>query len=809
MAVNSITKINTIQGRGGSRNALVVAVALLASYAVSRAAGVDSPSPDQAASTHAPDSAELQEVVVTARRRDENLERVPVAVAVLNGAQLVTEGVKTQTDLQTAVPGLSVRQTEQQNQFNYSIRGEGVDAFSNSRPAVLPYINDVQVSTNGASSLYDIDSVQVLKGPQGTLFGRNATGGAVLFNTAKPTNEFGGYATVRLGNYDLKEFQGAVNLPLVSDKVLLRLAGDIDDQAGYQRNIFNGTDLGAVSRRSGRATLILRPNDQLENTTVYEYDSAGGNNVGLELYSVYPVGAKNNGVPLATSAAALYGPGLDQAIGVPGAWNAYLAAHPGVPSGGLLAYVAQQRAMGPYVADLDYPSLHSSHSNYFANTTTYDVSPDMRIKNILGYANSGSRDIEDLDGSPYTVEEQLNTLNQIGNAVDISQGSEELQLLGKTLNHNLDYIVGLYFATETDKNFQDLDAFDLTPVLPPPNHSDADYQVRDATQAVYMQGTYALGELTGINGLSATAGYRYSWEQIHFNQLPLSQNFGAPKESANFSDPSWQDGLEYQVNPNLLVYVENRGSWRGGGFNGAAPPVLATASGGGNLFLPETTHDVEVGVKYQGTGLFGRPTLLNIAVYNQWVSNIQRVVYLTINGTVSAVTANIPSAVVRGVEIDGKSSLTDWLEIGGNVAFTDAEFTAASVDLFSQVSTFGPFPDTPRVSGSAFALVRLPTPDYIGAMSIRGEVYAQTNQYFSSQNSSASPGTSLPGYALLNFRFDWHNVAQTNLNVSAFVKNATDKGYYVGGLAQGAAFGSNSALPGVPREYGLELNYKF
>jgi iron complex outermembrane recepter protein len=106
-------------------------------------------------------------------------------------------------------------------------------------------------------------------------------------------------------------------------------------------------------------------------------------------------------------------------------------------------------------------------------------------------------------------------------------------------------------------------------------------------------------------------------------------------------------------------------------------------------------------------------------------------------------------------------------------------------------------------------LVRLPTPDSIGAMSVRGELYSQTNEYFSSQNSSASPGTSLPGYTLLNFRFDWHNVAQSNLNVSAFVKNATDKGYYVGGLAQGAAFGSNSALPGVPREYGLELNYKF
>jgi iron complex outermembrane receptor protein len=799
---------NAIHNRHGLRLALTGLVALLSSYSICRPAAAQSAAQAQTTLAAATDNPELQEVVVTARRRSESLERVPVAVAVLSGSQLVTEGVSSQTDLQTAVPGLTVRQTENQNQFNYSIRGQSVDSFSNSRPAVLPYLNDVQVSTNGASSLYDLDSVQVLKGPQGTLFGRNATGGAVLFSTAKPTNEFGGFATFRTGNYDLREGQAAVNIPLVSDKVLLRLAGDIDDEDGYQRNIYYGSNLGAQQRRSIRATLLVRPNDQFENTTVYEYDNAGGNNVGLVLYSAYQCGSSHNGVPLATSAACLYGPTLDKAIGVPGAWHAYLAAHPKAPSGGLAAYAAQQNAMGPYVSNLDYPTSHSAHSNYVANTTTYDVTPDMRIKNILGIASSDSRDLEDLDGSPYTIEEQLNSIGQIGNGVNIRQGSDEMQLLGKMLNHNLDYIVGIYYAVQTDKNYQDLDPFDLTPVLPPPSRSDADYQVRDATEAVYMQGTYALGDLTGLNGLSATAGYRYSWEQLRFNQLPLSQNFGAPNERAKFSHPSWQVGLESQLNHDLLVYVESRGSWRGGGFNGAAPPVLATASGGGNLFDPETTHDVEVGIKYEGTA-FGKPTLLNVALYNQWIDNIQRVVYLTINGTVSAVTANIPSATVRGVEIDARTSPANWLEIGGNVAFTDAQFTNASVELFSQVATFGPYADTPRVSGSAFALVRLPYFRDMGDMSLRGEVYAQTNQYFSSQNNTVSPDTGFGGYSLWNFRYDWRNIARTNLTASGFVKNATNKIYYVGGLAQGAAFGSNAALPGVPRTFGVELNYKF
>jgi iron complex outermembrane recepter protein len=805
---NWVEKYNSPRELKRLGQALIGAVILVVSYAGSREAAAQSADASQLPAVRGADGSELQEVVVTARRRSENLENVPVAVSVLGSAQLTEEGVSTQADLQTAVPGLTVRPTEQQNQLSYSIRGQGVDAFSQSRPAVLPYINDVQVNTNSASSLYDLDSVQVLKGPQGTLFGRNATGGAVLFSTTKPSNDFGGYATVSFGNYGLKETQAAVDLPLVSDKVLLRIAGDIEDERGYQRDIFNGTDLGAVSRRSIRATLVIRPFDGLENTTVYEWDSAGGNNLGLEVHSVYPVGATHNGVPLADAVASEYGPILDKTIGVPGAWNAFLAAHPNAPPGGIVAWQAQQSALGPWVTDTDYPSLHSATSNYVANTTTYDFNSDTRIKNIMGFANSATHDLTDLDGSPYPIEEEYNINGtNSGPVMDVQQVSDELQLLGKTLNNKLDYIIGVYYALETDRDIVDLDVFNLVPVFPTPVADDSDYQTRDQTEAIYFQGTYALGDLTGLDGLSVTAGFRYSWEELHFDQLPLSTR-QAPAEFAKFSDPSWQDGLEYQLNHDLLLYVENRGSWRGGGFNGAAPAIPTTAAGGGNLFLPETTYDVELGAKYQGT-LFDKPALLNVAIYNQWIHNVQRVVYISINGAISAVTANVPAAVVRGVELEGRINPTKWLEIGGNVAFTAAEFSSASVELFGSLNTFGPYPDTPRVAGTAYASVRLPVSHELGDMAVRGEIYSQTNQFFSSQNSSVSPETSLGGYSLLNFRYDWHNIAETKLSVAAYVKNATNKGYFVGGLAQGATFGLNTVLPGLPRMYGMELNYKF
>ena len=192
----------------------------------------------------------FEEVVVTARRKSESLERTPVAVSVLSGDALARQAISSEADLQLAVPGLVVKASQSDNQLNYSLRGQTVDAFSSSRPSVLPYFNEVQVGGSGANAFYDLESVQVLKGPQGTLFGRNSTGGAVLFTTAKPKDEFGGYATLRVGNYSEVGAQGALNLPVIADKLLMRLAVNYQTRDGYQENLFNGETLGDVIART-------------------------------------------------------------------------------------------------------------------------------------------------------------------------------------------------------------------------------------------------------------------------------------------------------------------------------------------------------------------------------------------------------------------------------------------------------------------------------------------------------------------------------------------------------------------------------
>jgi outer membrane receptor protein involved in Fe transport len=207
-------------------------------------------------------SMRLEEIVVTAQRREQNLSNTPVAVAVLGAESLRDHAIISEEDLRSAVPGLNVKASFNSNDLNYVIRGQSVDTMSNTRPGVLPYINEVQIGGAGAvSTFYDLQSVQVLKGPQGTLFGRSATGGAVLFTTQKPTDEFEGYVTAGGGNYGQQKYEGAINVP--------SLAPVRPRQEHLLRTIGTQVNVSIVRETScrGPATCIDRSQKQIPITT--------------------------------------------------------------------------------------------------------------------------------------------------------------------------------------------------------------------------------------------------------------------------------------------------------------------------------------------------------------------------------------------------------------------------------------------------------------------------------------------------------------------------------------------------------------
>jgi iron complex outermembrane recepter protein len=212
------------------------------------------------------EEAPASDIVVTARRTEERLQDVPVAIAAFGAEALQERRIESEIDLQIATPGLTVRQTGSSDQLNFAIRGQSIDSFSNSAPAVVAYFNDVPAGGGTSTAFFDLSSIQVLKGPQGTLFGRNATGGAVLYSTALPTHKFEGYAKAGYGNYDNVQLEGAVNLP-IGEALALRFSGLHRKRDGFQRNLLDGTRANSIdsvvpSRMCwccSMATLAARP----------------------------------------------------------------------------------------------------------------------------------------------------------------------------------------------------------------------------------------------------------------------------------------------------------------------------------------------------------------------------------------------------------------------------------------------------------------------------------------------------------------------------------------------------------------------
>ncbi len=752
------------------------------------------------------------DIIVTAQRRAESLQRTPVAVAVLGSETLAEQAITTESDLQVATPGLTVRASQNSNQLNYAIRGQNLDAFSNTRPGVLPYFNEIQIGgAGGASAFYDLQSIQVLKGPQGTLFGRNATGGAVLFTSVRPEREFGGYVDARIGNYDLRQVEGAINVPLVADRVLARVAGFYQKRDGYQLNAFTGTRAGNVDRFGLRGSLTIQLSDAVKNDLVVDYLHADGNSLIGGIYSLNPTGLVPGILLTNFGNAAVF----DFLIGaftgqgpVVGSAAAFAAANPRLDPGGITSYLQTQQARGPYIVESDGPNSYRGRNIIVSNITTVDVADTMQIKNIFGYTRLNSDNFGDIDGIPYGIDDN----GELGNRNLTHQFSNELQLIGETANGNLDYVTGVYFSSERNRNITGSDLFQF-PLIRQIQNNTA--RTGSKTYAAYGQGTYDLSEATGVEGLGVTAGVRYTYEKLRIRILPGDISFSDPpavqatydpQQSKSYGNLSWTLGVQEQVNNRLLLYAVTRRSYRNGGYNGVVRPVPGLGNVGGNGYGRETVTDAEVGAKFRGDIGATRVTF-NIAGYSTWVKEAQRVAYTLVGGSPAAVTVNVPRARIRGFEIDSVIEPSEYFQFGAALNYTDAKFTSNLVSVSGGTPVeFGTYPDTPEWSGSVFGQFKVPITGSIAA-SARADAYAQTSTFFSSTG-NLNPGTKLPSYEIVNFRLAVED-EDAGWTIAALVKNVFKKVYYVGGVGLGELFQFNTAVPGDPRTFQINARYRF
>ena len=393
--------------------AIALAVPATAQQTPSDATAADPAAPEQ---TDVSPTA-LGDIVVTARRREERLQDVPLSVTAFSPEKLDDARIVNRTDLANFTPSLISITGGLPGEFAFfALRGQG-PAFG-SVPGVLNYFAEVP-ALNGVDgrvgTYFDLANVQVLSGPQGTLFGKNATGGNILFEPARPTNRQEGYVQIEYGNLRNVRTEFAVNLPVVDDRVLLRVAGEVGRRDGYTKDVgpfFAGKNYDDLGYQSIRASLTLRPVDGVELYTVARYFHSDNNGPGTVLQQLDP----NLGAPAAP--AALFLPGFTTAL-------------------------ATQQARGPRRVGYDIDEFARTDYWQFINHATVALGDGLTLKNIVSYSELTYRYAYDYDATPLSISGQTSATGAPTQAP--TYFTEELQLQGRLFQDAVNFSVGGYY----------------------------------------------------------------------------------------------------------------------------------------------------------------------------------------------------------------------------------------------------------------------------------------------------------------------------------------------------------------------------
>lgn len=709
------------------------------------------------------------DIVVTARRRDERIQDVPIAITAIGGASLTRDSIVKLEDVQRVAPALQITPSGFGSSVpRFTIRSQSqYEGLLTLDPSVAVYFADVvQARPHGINAgLYDIASIQVLKGPQGTLFGRNTTGGAILIAPNAPSDVFEGQMTANVGNYDLVSLEGMVNIP-VSDNFQVRAAGRIVRRDGYTVNRANGARYDDEKSDSWRISAKFSSGDFTNVVVVngfHEHDN------GSAMQATY---FDPNGL------AALAWPGL------------------------LTALADQQKSDFHSFATEMAPGQNRVTAIGVSNTSTLNLG-DVTLKNIFGYRHVKSVAPADYDGSTLPVFATTETL-------DANQISDEFQVLGKSLDNALDWIAGAYYFRESGRDIQDA-VLNYEPFFFQDSRQNG--QVVNESKSIFAQATY---RPPGLSALGLTAGVRYTWDDRALTGsgrlnggCAIVDGAGQPLDpcsrtvAKSFGSPTYTVTLDYKIDDKRMVYITHRQGYRSGGFNlrAAAPAEFVPYS-------PEHVKDVEVGLKADWN--IGTTRLrTNIAAYYQDYSDIQRVQAAVIGNVLVTTIVNAAAAEVKGVEFDGTWTLDKHLELRGFYALSDARYKKWLVPLgggaFQDRTSFE-FSYAPRDVAGGSIRYNADLPGDAGNVALQGDVYYQSHIQFQDEN--YVPYGVGKAYTVGNARVEWNGIMGSNVSAAFWVRNLTDTKYNPSGTPING-FGSVVSTIGPPRTFGVELRVGF
>jgi iron complex outermembrane receptor protein len=665
----------------GLRVALLGGAAALSSSAVALA---DTPAqPPSAGQAPA-----VGEVIVTAERTKENILNVGVNVSVLSAKVLEQSRVTTATDLATLVPNLDVKTNIPGAQQIITVRGVGLDDFSSSNnSSVGVYVDDIFLASFAEMdfTMYDLADVEVLKGPQGTLYGRNSTAGAINLISAPPRlGVSDATATLGYGNYDTFQADGYVNIP-IGDDIALRLSAQTDQQGqGYWYSRVLDTDLGRQDVFHERAQLLYKPNDKLTVQLKIE---------GEENNSQIGVGKFFGTIP------------------VPG----YTGACPNfnAPQNCVDVHGYTDTTPNPFQGDWNHPAPYYVGSF----NTTLHIEDDLgwaTLSSITGYIDFYRQFYIDADATPY-VDSEFDQHDHV------DQVSQELRLAGTT--RGIDWIAGAYYSNDQLHSYTPGSLIDLAG-LNTYIHSDQ----QSNTGAVYGQAKWPLtSQLTLVTGLRATYEDRdYNGGTELFlpgDPTPLPGATVAPVNKISDANVSWHAGLNWRPNDATLIYVTSAESTKQGGFfNGITFSSAALAP-----YKPEHLVDFEGGIK---TDLFDHVLQLDGSVFYYDYNDYQAQTFTNVGAVSLIKLSNIQDANIYGLDLGFTLRPLEGLSVRGGLGLLHSwlgSFPYITASGGNLEPAGNKMPDAPDASFNAVARYEHPVADgLIGALQF-GATYEDAN----------------------------------------------------------------------------------
>ncbi len=770
----------------------------LRAWLIAGAAGAAS-SADAQANAPAGSGNEVAPITVTAQRRSENIQNVPVSVQAISSKEIQALGIKETEDLQQITPNVQIiNNSGAGNQPIITIRGIGLNDFdsNNAGPNGI-YVDDVYISAPSAQSfaIFDLNQVQVLKGPQGTLYGRNTSGGAILFNSNKPTDQFTTDLHLEYGNFNTLNLTGAVGGAISSD-LDFRLAGVLNHSDGFMHNTLTGDPASGSDNEALRLQLLYKPTDRLKISFASSIGYVHNLPDEYRHIGVFVPGTQGSASPTLCTPSQAFAGGCVDMFGY------------GTPKGFYDGAWSRNEALR------NLNLLEMFRVDYSVGSVT--------LTSISSYVHNDHHFPEDSDAGP-------NNLLRVTYGVRSDTYTQEFRAAQSAKDYN--WVVGLYYLHENLQQNQPLslfyngDTFGGFGIAPGPGAFDGVAQISydHSKQITDSVAAYGQGDYT-YKGFTLTLGGRVTYENKSFDydgstsfQSGGTGHYG-PLQDIIVSDQSqsvanftWRAALAYHLGKDLMAYASVATGFKSGDFNGS---FLSNNTQQALFELqpvkPERVTAYELGTK---TSFFERRLVLDAALFyndyrdEQIFAQVPQILQ-TAAGPEESITnllTNAQKAHTQGLEVELTAVPIHGLTIDLQPAFLDARLDNAGLPGFAGA-----------ISLNGKQLANAPHFSFLAVVDYKYDVFDSddidfrwTSSYRSHQffDSTNDPYIQQSEYWLHNLNIVYQS--HKGWEAGFYVRNVTGTEYATTSSDLGSPFGLLEPIVGAPRTYGVELNFHY